>query len=316
MAGDALTLRDMLRDPAKTDLFYGFEVQSRSLLDHPVEYWNGHRAIITDRLHLLCGATGTRRVPNPERPAENPPRLDVDALISCLDAAFRIKVEFPNPFDGEVGLVTPRGVASERAVQALYQAWRIARLLTGISAPRVIEIGAGLGRTAYYAWQLRIRDYTIIDIPMSAVAQAYFLGRVLGHDAIRLFGEPKRPGIHILPPSVFMSTSDRYDLAINVDSLTEMANATAAEYVRQIEQRTDLFWSVNHEANAFCVRDLFSAAAVPHVSRMPYWLRPGYVDELLDLRQTSWSRRHIDDYRAGWLASVWRKKARQRLLGG
>ena len=156
--------------------------------------------------------------------------------------------------------------------------------MRGLSAPGIVEIGAGLGRTAYYAWQLDIRDYTIIDIPMSGVAQAYFLGRTLGEKAIRLFGEEEGPGIRILPPAAFLAAADRYDLVVNVNSLTEMARETAVSYVDQIERRADLFWSVNHEANAFCVRELFSPSAAAHVTRTPYWLRPGYVDEVLDLR--------------------------------
>ncbi len=54
---------------------------------------------------------------------------------------------------------------------------------------RVLEIGAGLGRTAYYAWRAGIRHYTIVDVPLTAVAQADFLGRTLGPEALTLAGE-------------------------------------------------------------------------------------------------------------------------------
>jgi hypothetical protein len=288
MLNDVAKLATLLHDPAKTDLHYGFDNLSKTLLEHPTDR-SGHEVAIAGELHVLCDALGARRQRNPEWPVDNSSQLDTDTLISRLDAAFGVPIDFPNPFSPEFGLDTRRGVASYRAVQALYQAWRISRMMAGITSPRVVEIGAGLGRTAYYARRLGIVDYTIVDIPMSAVAQANFLGRVLGLDAIHLFGEDGGSGIRIVPPAEFFAGSNRYDLVVNVDSLTEMDRQTAVEYMNQIERRADLFWSVNHEANEFCVRDLFSLTAASHVTRVPYWLRVGYVEELLDLRlPNSW----------------------------
>jgi hypothetical protein len=81
-----------------------------------------------------------------------------------------------------------------------------------LPAPRLLEIGGGLGRTAYYAWQFGLRDYTLIDIPITAVAQANFLGRVLGERAIQLYGETGQCGIRILPPGMFLDREDFRDL--------------------------------------------------------------------------------------------------------
>ena len=159
----------------------------------------------------------------------------------------------PNPYPNEVGLKTSRGVASYRAVQALYQAYRVAELVRDRPNARVIEIGGGLGRTAFYAHQFGLRDYTLIDLPMTNVAQAYFLGRVLGADAICLCGE-NRPGIRIQPPAVFLDAADRYDLVVNVDALPEMAADTATAYCQAIKARADIFLSINHEYNALTVR--------------------------------------------------------------
>ena len=110
----------------------------------------------------------------------------------------------------------------------------MSQLCHGLAAPRIVEIGAGLGRTAYFAWQLGLRDLTIIDIAMSGVAQAYFLGRVLGADAVRLYGEEPGSGscIRILPPSAFLEAGDHYDLLLNIDSWTEMPKETARQYLR------------------------------------------------------------------------------------
>ncbi len=59
--------------------------------------------------------------------------------------------------------------------------------------PRALEIGGGLGHTAYYAWRSSVTHYSTVDLPMTAVAQAGFLGRALGCDAISLFGENASP---------------------------------------------------------------------------------------------------------------------------
>jgi hypothetical protein len=105
-------------------------------------------------------------------------------------------------------------------VQAIYQAWRIFSLVEGNIEVRVAEIGAGIGRTALYAKKLGVRDYTIVDLPISAVAQANFLSRALGADEVCLFGEDRR-GVRILPPAAFLDGSDHYDIVVNVDSLAK-----------------------------------------------------------------------------------------------
>jgi putative sugar O-methyltransferase len=171
------------------------------------------------------------------------------------------------------------------AVQALYQTWRITHLLGGALDARIIEIGAGLGRTAFYVRQFGIRDITIIDLPLSAVAQAYFLGRTLGPDAISLFGE-HRSGIRILPPAAFLDAADQYDLVVNVDAPTEMSSQTARAYCQAIKSRADAFLSINHEANSFTVGEITASAGMRAANRAPYWLRRGYVEEVFFMRKT------------------------------
>ena len=182
---------------------------------------------------------------------------------------------FPNPFAGEIGLATGRGTASYRAVQALYQAQRIKHF----GAASVVEIGGGLGRTAFYAWQSGVRDYTLVDLPLTGVAQAYFLGRTLGPENVCLFGE-ERPGIRVLPPTGFLEQSSHPDLVLNVNSLPELSRDAALAYVTEIRHRAARFLSVNHETEAFTVAELCAEVGMPAAGRSPYWLRRGYVEEL------------------------------------
>jgi putative sugar O-methyltransferase len=185
-------------------------------------------------------------------------------------------------------LVSSRGIVSFRVPQALYQAWRIAQLLKGVDKPRVLEIGGGLGRTAFYARQFGIRDYTIIDIPVSSLAQGYFLGRTLGEEQVSLFGETAgAEQVKIMPPGFFLDGTDRYDLVVNVDSLTEIGRVAADQYWSAIEARASKFLSINHEANEFTVAQLISEAGHSAVSRTPYWMRRGFVEEVVEFATQS-----------------------------
>jgi putative sugar O-methyltransferase len=179
--------------------------------------------------------------------------------------------------------------SSPRAVDALYQGWRVSRL---VGSPkenaRVVEIGGGLGRGALYARAFGLLDYTLVDLPITAVSSAYFLGRALGPDAIVCFGEEADDSTHrikLLPPEAFFAAGADYDLVLNVDSLPEVGRETAQRYLGEIASHARLFLSINHEAGPFTVCELLDEADLAEqTQRFPSWIRPGYVEELLTLR--------------------------------
>ena len=195
-------LAEVLRDPGRFDLLYGFHSLFAERTDALRAAEEGARQAVATalagELWRLCEAVGARWLRNPEAAGQAPQDAEVEGMLDALDVALRIRIEFPTPWPDEFGLVTSRGVASYRAVHALYQAYRL-RALAGASG-RVLEIGAGLGRTAYYARRMGISDYTIVDLPMTNVAQAGFLGTVLGSGGVRLFDEAAGGGIRILSP--------------------------------------------------------------------------------------------------------------------
>ena len=294
--GNHSKVAEVLRDPASSDIFYGFDNLAASLL-RPVDdiyrtYYDYQRfspGPVLDDLVRLAEAIGAVRLENPEgytRRAQQ--RYTVEATIAALEAVFGFTLDFPNPFPGEFGLRSSRGVISYRATHAVYQAWRISQIMATVPNPRVLEIGGGLGRTALYARRFGITDYTIIDIPITSLAQGYFLGRVLGDDTVTLFGEEMPNSstlIKLLPPSSFLDSNDRYDLIVNVDSLTEMDPTVARAYWTQIDARSDAFLSINHEGNPFTVKQLIDGSSnVDCSSRVPAWMRNGYVEETVCLR--------------------------------
>jgi hypothetical protein len=255
MEGSAEEARAVLGNPLSNHLHYGFENTFKGCI--------GENSNDVSLLRRLSEALGAERVENPEH---NSMQMSARKLWRRLDSAESIlqridgilgRVDFPNPFPGETGIVTSRGMASFRAIQAIYQA----SLLKG----RVLEIGGGLGRTAYYAQRFGIADYTIVDLPFSGISQGYFLGRVLPTNTISLQS-----------PDEFFDRADTYDMVLNVDSITELSAEMARKYAEAIRRRSGRLISINHESNRFTVRDLFGKSQ----SRHPYWFRTGYVEEL------------------------------------
>jgi hypothetical protein len=279
IAGDAGTVQALLRDPGSTDLLLGFEQLTSSFRSDRLPALDPQGFAFGQYLNLLslCEAVGVRRVRHHDQPEL--PYPEIEDLLLRLDTLFRFRVAFPNPFPNELGVATERGISSYRAPHAIYQAWRIWQLVGRIKSPRVLEIGGGLGRTAYYAREFGVTDYTIIDIPTALVAQANFLGRVVGPYHVQLYGEEGAHAgcIKLLPPNEFLTTKGRYDLILNVDSLTEMARETAQAYCDAICRRSSAFLSINHEGLPFTVADLMPRG---FDQRSPYWMRPGYVEEL------------------------------------
>ena len=157
--------------------------------------------------------------------------------------------------------------------------------LGGALDARIMEIGAGLGRTAFYVRQFGIRDITIIDLPLSAVAQAYFLGRTLGPDAMSLFGEHRSR--HSYPAADRVSR--RYGPIRSCDQRRRLPRCHLrqhGEYCQAIKSRADAFLSINHEANSFTVGEITASAGMWAANRAPYWLRRGYVEEVFFMRKT------------------------------
>ncbi len=276
----------VLRDPACTDLFYGIDDLAKSLLpnlDGPSSAYH-YAASCLDGLVRLAEAIAAIRLENPEgEPPQGP--WTANPIVDEIETVLGQELSIPNIYPKELGVLTKRGIVSYRVPQAIYQAWRIKELVKDRPHARVLEIGAGVGRTAYYARKFGIEDYAIIDLPMTVLASSYFLARTLGQDQVLLWGEKTEGSqnpVKILPPSEFLDNGDSYDLIINIDSLTEMDPVVARTYWRQIEKRTKMFLSINHEVNPFRVKDLIGESkGVLVVGRAPYWMRKGYVEELV-----------------------------------
>ena len=211
---DTLQAANVLRNPAASTFFWGFDAVASSpagefephefvlrRLNSSVDWRTLYVLWVRDALISFAEVIGARRVAYPEIEMGQPSAFKyvVDDIIGELESALGVQLHFPNPYPNEYGLRSKRGVIGFRAVQSAYQAWRIAQLANGNPDFKVLEIGAGLGRTAYFANRFGVKNYTIVDVPLTNAAQGYFLARVLGSDQVQLYGESSDAPLKIIP---------------------------------------------------------------------------------------------------------------------
>jgi hypothetical protein len=286
---ESKTAQALLRDPCRGNFFYGFDdlfaERTLSLRANP-QLQQQEAAVFTQAIHKLAQFVGAVRVPNPEAPDRYRSEENIESLLSRIEVETELAVIFPNPFSDEFGLATSRGIVSIRPIYALYQAHKIQEQLRTVKGRSVIEIGGGLGRTAFYARKMvDAPSYTIIDLPLASAAQAYFLGRTLGDESISLFGEPMRNAtVAILPPNAIERSP--VGLVINVDSLTEMDRQSAEHYVGFARDHAGRFISINHETNSFTAREVVQSVWPGcNTMRYPHPIRDGYVEEIITHRK-------------------------------
>lgn len=176
-----------------------------------------------------------------------------------------------------------------RAPHARYQIDRVTDLLGGNSGS-VIEIGPGLGLAAFYSQQIGL-DYTTIDLPLGIVCQACFLGEALGPDKLWLQGDDDQPDAKRI--KIVFSRPDRhFDIALNVDSMTEMPASAALSYLRWLSDHAGLFLSINHHNNSFGVDEVAALCGWHHIARRPapcwegYAAGATYIEEIFQCKKT------------------------------
>lgn len=299
MGGSLDEAAAVLRDPSSSTFFWGFDAIASSPAGEPEPHelvllrlnrnvnWQELYAFwLCDALVSFSEAIGGRRTSYPE--IEIDATLDarntdfnVDAVIDEIENTLGFELQFPNPFPNELGLPSKRGVIGFRSIQSAYQAWRISKIAGENRNFKIMEIGAGLGRTAYFANLFGLNNYTIVDIPLTNAAQGYFLGRVLGAKSVDLHNEPHYGGVRILPSTVMPQHDEKYDLIVNVDSWTEMSPEIAMMYWNWAKKSTNAVLSINHEFNPHTVRSMYVDDSHVVSLRYPYCMRRGYVEEFL-----------------------------------
>jgi hypothetical protein len=142
-----------------------------------------------DRLVALAEVMGGMNIENPEqgRWGENFYVLP-DEVVARIEAFLGMDITPPEIAGGRYGLKTKKGLFAYRDINSIYVAWRIKELLGNKPDPRVCELGAGMGKVAYYCHRIGLRHYTIIDLPQINAIQAFYLLRSLPKVRVGLLG--------------------------------------------------------------------------------------------------------------------------------
>ncbi len=161
-----------------------------------------------------------------------------------------------------------------------------------------LEIGGGVGFLSHLnVSNSLVRDYCIIDLPLVNMMQGYLLLKSDLAEHVILFGEESKKNItsktriRIYPDIAISDLPDQsFDISVNQDSFPEMGNDVMKGYLGQLSRLTrSYFLSVNHESahpvGGSWQHGLVNIAMgniknLNQVYRMPYWMRPGYVEEL------------------------------------
>lgn len=289
MSGNIEKASQVLANPATNNLFVGFDELCVKMVHDLHSRAKELADKSQDSLIRLGEAIGVFALENPEQGSWITSReISTNEILDEVEKALGVKVLFPDIYAGTVGAKSRRGIVTCRAVQALYMAFRISQIRSELTETnsefKICEIGAGLGRSALFAYQVGIQNITLVDIPSTMISQGYYLMRCLGEDAVALPGETRGSSarIQILHPEDFFANPTEYDLVLNSDSITEFGPKLASRYLNHIAKVSDHFLSINHEANAIRVYDLLKNLGIPYTqSRNPSWMRNGYVEELV-----------------------------------
>ena len=273
----------MLADPLSNNLMYGFDNLAKSLQSKLRLETRSENAMTADHFLALGEFLGVAECQAPEGLVSlKKQTININPIIDgIIEKLFQRNISFPNPYPGEAGIITSFGIASLRVPAAIYQANQVVKL-----GKNICEIGPGLGRTAYFANLLGARKYTLVDIPITSLCQGYFLLNSLPNVNFSVSSENDiDQGIQLRLPSEYLNSSEKYDVVLNCDSLTEIGIDSAREYMNKIISSSKFFFSLNHEGNEFSVRELAAEfSELNLISRSRSWVRLGYVEELYEIR--------------------------------
>jgi 2-polyprenyl-3-methyl-5-hydroxy-6-metoxy-1,4-benzoquinol methylase len=255
--------RAITNDIAQGDQYYRIFTQNKDDIQKNVGF------AIYDKIFSLMESVGLIPTFSPEEYNLNNNYhrfylVPVDVFIEKLSTHLGADINAPKYSGHLFGLKTEKhGLYSDRDLMSLGAAIRIHEKYWNNKNLRIIDIGGGVGHLSYYLYKLGFTNITTLDVPSVNAAAMYFLGTNL-------------PDHNIKFKSPHDFTGD-YDLVINVDGITQMKEDLAKVYMNRMHSDgTKHFYSVNREVDSFTVGAICPLA---RVSRNPFWLRKGYVEE-------------------------------------
>lgn len=191
--------------------------------------------------------------------------IESDKYLQLLEDHFGKDLKAPKYQGGHFGIKTAHGLYSDRDIMSLFIAIRIFERYGNQPNISICDLGGGVGHLAYWLTKFGFTNITLVEVPTVAAAAVYWL-------------ETNLPGhkIKVLPCQKFCQVNQTWKLVINQDGITGYGD-DAQKYADQIMKTCDHFYSVNKETDFTRVTDLFHKWT--RVTRNPFWLRRGYVEE-------------------------------------
>jgi hypothetical protein len=290
---------ELLGNPSKTELYYGMDTVVAHLVDalKASEAAQAHvkNAVQTQFVAMAESIGATRSwFLEAQGQRSEPTIANFEEILDSIDKILGIRLLYPNPFEDEFGVETPRGIIVARTPMAIYQSWKVALVASLVKGRKVLEIGPGNGRSLFYSYSAWLIDYTTIDLPMGIVGQACFLAATLGPEKIWMIGDDpatQEGRVRLLPPYALYESPEDFDVVLNVDSLTEMDPQQSVTYLRYASDHALALISINHEFNAHTFQNLVDMAGI---SQRPLRgvsaVRPGYIEDVFLWRDSALER--------------------------
>tara|TARA_B100000579_G_scaffold408708_1_gene397063 strand:+ start:527 stop:1687 length:1161 start_codon:yes stop_codon:yes gene_type:complete len=280
----------ILNNPSEYNLHWGFDENCKDLKKN---YKSIQKKMfnfsIVDRLISLCEYINILKAYHPATSSLfSTNNIDINKLIIEIEKKLEINLNFKNVFPGEIGVQTNNGILVYKEIQAIYNALKIKELIQykNLKEVKILEIGGGLGRTAYYCNKFGINNYTMVDILLPGISQANYLARSIDENSVKLVNNIEKNHdlnkIKISMPEKLFSKNIFFDIVFNSDSLVEIDHEFQKKYVKYITQNTNYFISINHECLKFSVYDLFSKTKYKKYQKSLFPLEKGYVEEIFE----------------------------------
>jgi len=252
-----------------------------------------------DKFVCLAEALGVMPVENPEhgRWGENI-YTDCDVLVNLIETELGIDIVPPQMATPMKGIRTGKGIFHYRNINSLYCAWKIRDILGSERDTTICEIGGGFGGVALYCNRFGIKDYTLVDLPLTNVISSFYLLKSLPGSDVVLYGESvgENGAIRIYPYWQIEQIPDKsVSLTLNQDSFPEIGRSVVISYLKQISRITKgWFLSVNQEGEGRVKgtengKELNVSALLRgnenfvRQQRNRCWVREGYTDEIYDI---------------------------------
>ncbi len=293
-SGDVGQAKEFLTRMFQCDIIWGLGKYDQTLLDDMLSVSERSHAQlrITDALVSLAQACGVIPVTSVEQQGVQPHlealKVDLVQLLNNLESQIDLDVSSP-----AVGAAYGCEIAGKFVtIDSLLHSYTLHRLrqIGAQAGSKIVEIGGGFGCLAQLAYRSGLHNYAIYDLPWVNAIQGYYLIMSLPPGSVRLYGETEGT-LAVNPCWTFDQLADcSVDFVVNTDSLPEMGEQTARNYIKQIGRvLTGQFLSINQEAqsnnggfgqqNSVCAlaKEL---AVLRTTARSLYWMRQGYVEEI------------------------------------